>query len=108
MTGRRADTASPGATTSGPSTPETLRGGAERVWQLRARGDLELAVDAREVDLDRLRRHEERLGDVLVRHVVGGHLCAPPFARRERLEAAEHQAARPRSGRGELGLCARL
>src|SRR3954470_520267 len=111
MTGLRAGVTAPSTTTRGPSTKARLRGGAdcvgaERVGKLRARGDLELAVDAREVDLDRLRRDEERLCDVLVRHVLGRHLRDTALARRERLEPTQHQAARPRTRRGELGLCA--
>ena len=80
-----------------PSAPRAL-------GQLRPRGDLELAVDAREVDLDRLRRDEERLGDVLVRHVLGGHLGDAALARGQRLEPAQHQPARAGAGRRELGL----
>src|SRR3954453_4053204 len=79
-------------------------GDAKRRRQLRARRDLELAVDARQMHLPRLRRHEERLRDVLVRHVLRGHLGDAPLAWRQRIDARQHQPARTRTGGGELGL----
>src|SRR5919202_798845 len=81
-----------------------LRRDAERVAELGARADPELAVDVAQVDLDGLRRHEQRLRDVLVRHVLGSHLGDAALARRQRLGAGEDELARPRAGRGELGL----
>src|SRR4051794_21594265 len=46
----------------------------QRAGELRARADVELAVAAREVHLDRLLGQEERLRDLLVGHPLGGHL----------------------------------
>src|SRR5262249_40359589 len=87
---------------------ELSLGHAQRLGQLRPRRDLQLPIDAREVHLDRLRRDEERLRDVLVRQVVGRELGHAALARRQGLEAAQHQAPRPRAGRGQLGLGALL
>src|SRR5918999_283752 len=77
------------------STPPMLR---------EARADPELAVDAREVDLDRLRCDEQRLGDLAVRVSLGRHLGDAALAGRERVDAAEGDAAWPRAGRAQLRL----
>ena len=46
--------------------------------------------------------YEQRLGDVLVAHVVGGELRDSALACGERLEACLHDFARSCSGRREL------
>ena len=93
-----------------PSFPDPLRGrsrrrpsacppaalGRQRPRQLAARADPELAVGVAEVDLDGLRRHEERLGD------RRGSSC-PPAARsatRRSLAVSELHAAAARRGAG--------
>jgi hypothetical protein len=58
-----------GGSPTGRSAGKLLGGGAERVRELAPGRDLELAIDAREVGFHRLRRHEQQLDDVLVRHV---------------------------------------
>src|SRR5262249_22567459 len=75
---------------------------SERGSELAARGDLELAVDAREVDLDRLHRDEERLGDLLVAVLLRGQLGDTALAGGQRLDPAHDELARPRTRRGEL------
>jgi hypothetical protein len=76
--------------------------GAERGRELVARVDPELAVGAREVELDRLHGHEERLGDVLVAAAARRELGDPALAGRQGVEAREDDLARPRTRRGEL------
>src|SRR3954471_14554257 len=75
--------------------------------ELIARGELELAEDAREVPLDRARRDEQRLGDLSIRQVLARELGDTALARRERFDATEDDAPRPRSGCPQLYLCAR-
>ena len=60
----------------------------ERGSQLRARVDRELAVDAREVDLDGPLSDEEGLCDLAVGGAFSCHLGDAALAGRERLEAA--------------------
>src|SRR5205823_13327635 len=67
--------------------------------------DRELAVDARQVDLHGLYRHEERLRDLLVALVLGGELGHAALARRQRVDAAEDLLPRARPSRGELLVC---
>ena len=52
-----------------------------------AAADPELAVHARQMDLDGLRHHVERPGDVAVALPRGGELRRPPLARRQRRPA---------------------
>jgi hypothetical protein len=52
----------------------------ERGRKVAAAGDTELAECAREVYLDRLRRHEERLGDLAVGGSERGQLTARPVS----------------------------
>ena len=52
--------------------------------------------------LDSLDGDEERLGDLLVAHLLGRHLRDPPLARRQRVQATEQDRARVRPGRREL------
>jgi hypothetical protein len=66
----------------------------KRSGQVSSRADLELAVHVREVDLDRLHCDEERLRDLLVAHLLGGHLRDPALARRQRLEPRQEDLAR--------------
>src|SRR5579884_2532808 len=74
----------------------------ERGGELPPRADPQLAVDAREVDLDRLHGDEERLGDLLVALVLRSELGDAPLARRQGIDAADGVLARPRAGGGEL------
>src|SRR5439155_627693 len=62
--------------------------------ELPPRGDLELAVHAREVHFDRLDRDEERLRDLPVAQLLGRQLRNPPLTRRQRLEPGRKQLAR--------------
>src|SRR5262245_58051651 len=88
----------------GPDLSTAL--GGECCRELRARADPELAVDAREVYLDRLRGDEQGLRDLAVHRPFGGHLGAAPLARSERLDTAEGDAPWPSPGGAKLGLCA--
>jgi hypothetical protein len=74
----------------------------QRAGQVPAGLDIELAVHATEVDLDRLHSHKQRLCDLLVADVLGGHLRDPALARGQRLQAAEHDLARVRPGCRQL------
>jgi len=58
-----------------PKYPPTCLGACdgERLGDLGARSDLELSKHASQVVLDRLFGHEQRLGDLAVRHALGGH-----------------------------------
>ncbi len=67
----------------------------ERLGQLAARGDLELAVGAPEVRLDRLRRDEQRLGDLTIAESLRRHRRDPPLARGERVAPPGACPARP-------------
>src|SRR5436309_7055564 len=49
-----------------------------------------------------LHRHKQRLGDLLVARIFRRHVRNTPFARRQRVEAAEQDRARMRAGRGQL------
>src|SRR5947207_7232545 len=51
---------------------------SERCGEVTARVDVELAVGAAQMLLDRLRGDEERLGDLLVTQPLGRHLCDAP------------------------------
>src|SRR5215207_4859235 len=66
----------------------------ESVGKTRAAPDPQVAVHARQMDLDRLRGHVERAGDVAVALAGGRHPRDPPLARRQRLRAAERLAPR--------------
>ena len=90
------------AALSPPSAPcpaaaaSSARRPAERGDSSRRPRDLELAVRVREVDLDRLRRHVELLGDLAVRHAARGEIGYPLLGRRQRADAADRLAPRPR------------
>jgi hypothetical protein len=73
--------------------------------KLRTRADPELAVDAREVDLDRLRSDEERLRDLAVGWAFSRHPGNAKLARRQRLSTAECNAPRPCPGGPQLCVC---
>ena len=79
-----------------------LRWSGESRAELAAGTDVELAVGAAEMLLDGFHRHEERLSDFLVGQVLSCHLRNPPFARRERLDAAQHDRAWMRASCGKL------
>src|SRR2546426_219058 len=74
----------------------------ERRSELRARTDRELAVDAREVDLDCSLSDEERLGDLAVGGAFGSHLGDTSFAGRERGDPAQCDSPRSSTGGEEL------
>ena len=52
--------------------------------------------------LDGPGRDEQRLGDVAIRHPLGGHRCDATLARRERLDTRERARARSRAGGDQL------
>ena len=79
-----------------------LPGRCERRRELAAGADLELAVDAREVHLDRLHRDEERLRDLLVAVILRGQLGDAALAGGQRVDAADDELARARARGGEL------
>lgn len=56
------------------------------------------------MDLDRLGGDEERLSDLAIRTTLGRQLGDAPFTRRERLDAAQSDAAGARAGGKKLGL----
>ena len=62
-----------------------------------ARADAELRVDARQLGLDRLRRHEERRGDFLVRAALGDELGDAALGRRQHAFGAPSPADAPRA-----------
>src|SRR3954447_25175343 len=80
-------------------------------WRLRGEGraelgaasDVELAVRARQVHLDRLDREEQLLGDLGIREARCGHVGDPALARRERIGAAGLLAAQSDAARAQLG-----
>src|SRR5581483_4900295 len=74
----------------------------EGVRELAARLDLELAVRVAQVELDRLRRHEQQARDLAVRMPFGGELRDPALARRERVGPAQRVASRARADGEEL------
>src|SRR6266545_7727993 len=76
----------------------------ERARELRARADRELAVDAREVDLDRPLGNEERLRDLAVGGAFGRQLGDAALTGRQRLDAAQGNAAGARAGGEKLAL----
>ena len=78
-----------------------------RPWQLARelgpRADGELAVDARQMVLDRLRAEEERRGDLAVRQALGDELGDAPLLRGERLGGVARALGRlPRAGETQL------
>src|SRR5436190_16165433 len=75
---------------------------AECRAELPPRADVELAVDAAEVLLHGLHGHKERLGDLLVAHVLRCHLRDPPLTRREFVEPTAQDRSRVGAGRGEF------
>jgi TrwC relaxase len=77
-------------------------GGQEGLVQLRAGADLELAIGAAQVELDRLDRDEERLRDLLVAHAACCELCHASLAGGERVEPRLEDLPRPGTGGGDL------
>ena len=78
-------------------TTRRLPQGSRALGSCIPRADLELAVGARQVHLDRLRRDEQRLGDRAVRHPGGRHRRDAQLARRQRLRPADARPARGRA-----------
>src|SRR6266511_336953 len=72
---------------------------SERCGEVTARVDVELAVGAAQVLLDRLGGDEKRLGDLLVAQPLGRHLRDAPLARGQLVDTAQELAAWPRTGR---------
>src|SRR5690349_11365035 len=70
--------------------------------ELGARGDVELAVGARQVHLDRLLSQEQCLRDLAVGHAVGGHPRDALLGRGQLAPALDRIAARARPGGDEL------
>src|SRR5205809_7455588 len=75
---------------------------SERCGEVTARVDVELAVGAAQVLLDRLRSHKEHLSDLLVAQPLGRHLRDAPLARGQLVDTAYELAAWPRTGRRQL------
>src|SRR5205823_4040046 len=75
---------------------------SERCGEVTTRVDVELAVGAAQVLLDRLRGDEKRLGDLLVAQPLGRHLCDAPLARGQLVDTAQEPCAWPRTGRRQL------
>src|SRR5262249_1621251 len=80
---------------------------SERLRQLYARADPQLAVHAREVDLDRLRGDEESLGNLAVGWAFRRQCSNTPLARGERLDPPKCEAPGPCPRGEQLGLGAR-
>src|SRR5262245_60547491 len=78
------------------------RPGSKDAFELRAGAELELAIGAAQVHLDRLDRDEERLRDLLVTHPVGRQLCHAPLARGQCVKPRLEDLSRPRAGGGDL------
>src|SRR5450755_4330166 len=79
----------------------------ERAWEVLARVDPELAVDAAELILDGLRGYEQRLCDVAVRRSVGSHLRHAHLTRGQRVASADHLPPWPGAGGSQLLVGAR-
>src|SRR5438874_1373896 len=75
---------------------------SERCGEVTARVDVELAVGAAQMLLDRLRGDEERLGDLLVAQPLRRHLCDAPLARGQLVDTTHELAAWARTGRRQL------
>jgi hypothetical protein len=100
-----------GAGRSGPGGPDprgrrplsdrgaSAVGSASAIASWRARAHVELAVGASQVHLDRLDGHEQGLGDLLVRHLLGGEPGDASPAGGERLGAGPEPLARTGSRR---------
>jgi hypothetical protein len=74
----------------------------ERLGQLGAGADLQLAVDAAEVDLHGLDRDEQGLGEFLVAHALGRHAGDPALAGGQRVHPSQDQPAGPGARRRQL------
>src|SRR6266487_4827218 len=75
---------------------------SERCGEVTARVDVELAVGAAQMLLDRLRGDEERLGDLLVAQPLGRHLRDAPLARGQLVDTTQEPCAWPRTGRRQF------
>jgi hypothetical protein len=89
--------------------PETALGGdwsvlRQRLGKPGSRVELQFAEDAREVTLDGAVGDEQRLCDLAVGKSPAGELGDTAFARRQRVEPGQDDAARARAGGAELGL----
>jgi len=65
----------------------------ERVRELVAAGDLELAVDAVQMRLGGLGRDEQRLRDLAIGEALGGETCDPQLAGGQRVAAGDRVAS---------------
>src|SRR5215211_9333151 len=74
----------------------------ERLRETGAARDAELSVDVRQVDLDRLRGHVQRVGDVAVAPPLRREVGDAPLARGQRFGAGECLAPRAAAGGVEL------
>src|SRR5690349_4556085 len=75
--------------------------------ELGARGDVELAVSAGQVHLDRLLGQEQRLRDLAIGHAFGGHAGDALLGRGQLAPALDRVAARAGAGGDELVVSAR-
>src|SRR4051812_35016470 len=75
---------------------------SECCGEVTARVDVELAVGAAQVLLDRLRSDKEHLGDLLVAQPLGRHVRDAPLARGQLVDTTHEPGARARTGRRQL------
>src|SRR4051812_6777596 len=80
-------------------TPEGL---PQSAGKLRARADVQLAVGAGQMHLDRLLGQEQRLGDLAVGHALGGHARDALLGRGQLAPALDRVAPRARAGGDQL------
>ena len=85
------------------SEPPGAQASASTRSRLAATRDVELAVDAAEVGLDRLARDEQRLGDLGVAVPLRRQLGDAALGRGELLHARAVRVARPAAGGAQLG-----
>src|SRR5262249_52612938 len=71
----------------------------ERLGEVRAAVDVQLAVGVHQVHVDGLGSDEQGLGNFAVAHAVRSHLGDTQLARGECVDAPQGQPARPRPGR---------
>src|SRR4051795_2442777 len=100
---RRSAIAMPIPPIPAPITAISWSGSAtQRLPELSARVDPELAVRAAQVRLHGLLGHEQGLGDLGVRHAVGGHGCNSALAGGERVGSRHPRPPRPPARRPQL------
>ena len=84
------------------SSPPSSRRSGERVGELAAAGDLELAIDMAEVPLGGLGGDEQRLRDLAIGQALGGEPCDAQLAGGQRVAAGDRVTPRLRARRDQL------